>query len=183
MKYQSIKEKAAEVRKQLKEIGITSKQVSVKSGYCGYSDKLNITIKDLSVKEQTVKEIAKQYEEYERDERSGEILEGGNTYVFIEFDYDTKRKAMEEMLPKAIEIQEAGKELRQYECNTVVKADNLEVTYIPGDHSIRLIQHGEVTDSEGTYRSSKTLSNHTAWNEYDIASALGFWKYQYNLAI
>ena len=177
MKYQSIKEKAAEVRKQLKEIGITSKQVSVKSGYCGYDDNLNITIKDLSVNEQTVKDIAEQFEEYERDERSGEILEGGNTYIFIDYDYDARRAAASEMMEQAQKIAEAK------ESGTVAKSGSLEVIYIPETHRIKIVKYSEVTDELGTYTDRETLETHTAYNEHDIASALGFWKYQYNLVI
>ena len=177
MKYQSIKEKAAEVRKQLKEIGITSKQVSVKSGYCGYSDKLNITIKDLSVNEQTVKDIAEQFEEYERDERSGEILEGGNTYIFIDYDYDARRAAAAEMMEQAQKITKVK------ESGTVAKSGSLEVIYIPENHTIKLVKKSEITDELGTYTDRKELATHTAYNEHDTASALGLWKYQYNLVV
>lgn len=178
MKYISITEKAAIVRKSLKEIGITSKQVSVKSGYCGYSDKLNITIKDLAIKEETVKDIANQFVEYERDARSGEILEGGNTYVFIDFDYDAKAKATDEMRPRAAEIFTTNKQN-----DVVAKTDDLEAVYFPLDELIQLFRIKTITDKEGTYRRCETVSRHVAYNEYDIASALGFWKYQHNLAI
>ena len=171
------------IRTELKAIGITSKQVSVKSGSCGYSEQINVSIKDLTVNEQTVKNIAEQYEEYERDERSGEILEGGNTYILVDFDYDTKRAAAQEMLEKAKQILEEGKTLRTFEGKAIIENGNFLVTYFPGDHEIRLTEFEDVTDEEGTFRDNHTRSRHCAYNEHDIASALGFWKYQYKLAI
>ena len=181
--YLSITEKAAIVRKSLKEIGITSKQVSVKSAYCGYSDKLSITIKDLTVNKETVEKVAKQFEEYERDERSGEILEGGNTYVFIDFDYQTLRSAAEEMMPKAKEIFSTKSKLEPNECEAIRLDDEMVITYAPCVNSIRLTKYTKATDPNGSYINPETLSNHAAWNEHDIAAALGFWKYQYNINI
>jgi len=181
--YLSITEKAKIVRKSLKEIGITSKQVSVKSSYCGYSDKLSINIKDLSISKQTIEGIAKKFEEYERDERSGEILEGGNTYVFIDFDYQTLRSAEEEMMPKAKEIFKTRKQLEQNECEAIKLNDDMVITYAPCANSIRLTKYNKVTDPNGSYINPETLSNHAAWNEHDIAAALGFWKHQYKLNI
>ena len=177
MKYQSITEKAAIVRKSLKGIGITSKQVSVKSGYSGYDSVLRITIKDLTVSYQTVENIAKHFEEYERDERSGEILEGGNTFIFTDYDYDAIRAAADEMIKQATEI------AARKESGTVAKSGTLEVIYIPDNRKIKIVKHIEVTDELGTYTDKETLETHTAYNERDIASALGLWKYQYNLVI
>lgn len=177
MKYQSITEKAAIVRKSLKEIGITSKQVSVKSAYSGYDDKLTINIKDLTVSRQAVENIARQFEEYERDERSGEILQGGNTYIFIDYDYDARRAAASEMMKQAEEI------VNSKDYGIVARCGELEVVYIPDNHTIKLVKKSEITDELGTYTDRKELATHTAYNEHDTASALGLWKYQHNLVI
>lgn len=80
------KEKAKAIRTALKEAGITSKQVSVKHRYCGYSSSYHITIKDGNISEMQVEDICKRFESVDYDERTGEILEGGNDYVFVERD-------------------------------------------------------------------------------------------------
>lgn len=79
-------EKAKAIRAALKEAGITSKQVSVKHRYCGYSSSYHITIKDGNVSELQIKDICKRFESVDYDDRTGEILEGGNDYVFVERD-------------------------------------------------------------------------------------------------
>lgn len=79
-------EKAKAIRAALKEAGITSKQVSVRHRYVGYSSSFNITIKDGNISEMQVKNICKRFESYETDERTGEILEGGNDYILVERD-------------------------------------------------------------------------------------------------
>lgn len=79
-------EKAKAIRAALKEAGFTSRQVSVRHRYVGYSSSFNITIKDGNISEMQVKNICKRFESYETDERTGEILEGGNDYILVERD-------------------------------------------------------------------------------------------------
>ena len=80
-------EKAKAIRAALKEAGITSKQVSVRHRYCGYSSSYHITIKDCNVSELQIKDICKRFESVDCDERTGEILEGGNDYIFVDRDH------------------------------------------------------------------------------------------------
>ena len=65
-------EKAKAIRAALKEAGITSKQVSVRHRYCGYSSSYHITIKDGNVSELQIKDICKRFESVDYDERTGE---------------------------------------------------------------------------------------------------------------
>lgn len=85
-----------EIKKYLKENGIdTTKNISIKSSNCGYSESYNVTIKDINIDIEEVRELVKIFESYERDERTGEILEGGNTYIFVNYDYNTLKLANE----------------------------------------------------------------------------------------
>ena len=84
-----------EIKKHLKENGIDTKNISVKGSNCGYSESYNITIKDIDIDIEKVRELVKTFESYERDERTGEILEGGNTYLFVNYDYNTLKLANE----------------------------------------------------------------------------------------
>lgn len=84
-----------EIKKYLRENGIDTKNISVKGSNCGYSENFNITIKDINIDIEKVRDLAKTFESYERDERTGEILEGGNTYIFVNYDYNTLKLANE----------------------------------------------------------------------------------------
>lgn len=65
----------------LKAAGYNSKQVSVRNRHAGYSSALDITIRDPSVNFNVVEKIGKDHKHVHYDERSGEILSGGNTFV------------------------------------------------------------------------------------------------------
>lgn len=74
------------IKQELKDNGIDTKNISVRERSGGYSNAYYITIKDPSIDKDKVEKIAKRQESYERDMRTGEILEGGNTYVFVNYD-------------------------------------------------------------------------------------------------
>lgn len=76
-------ERLAAIRKELKEHGYNNRRVGV--SYDGYAIRLNI--KELAIDIQEIENIAMKYENYSRDERTGEILSGGNTFVFVDYDY------------------------------------------------------------------------------------------------
>lgn len=102
------KERSTAIRNELKKLGYNSRQVSVKSGYCGYSDYSHITIKDLSVDFQKVENACMKFEDVDYD-ISGEILQGGNTYIRVEYDYKTLDDAIREKLPEINEIMNTEK--------------------------------------------------------------------------
>lgn len=77
------KERLAAIRKELKEHGYSNRRVGV--SYDGYA--IRLTIKELAIEMKEIENIAMKYENYSRDERTGEILSGGNTFVFVDYDY------------------------------------------------------------------------------------------------
>ena len=89
----TITEEAKELRATLKEMGFNSRQVSVKSGYCGYSTSMDVTIKARGISVPQVEELANKYKSVRHDEMTGEILSGGNTYVTVGY----KRELLEEI--------------------------------------------------------------------------------------
>ena len=80
------KQKAAEIRSQLKTLGYTSRDVSVRSDH----NSLDITIRRNGLKVKAIRDIANGAEKIDRCDFSGEILSGGNTYVFIRFSDDVR---------------------------------------------------------------------------------------------
>lgn len=77
------KERLAAIRKELKEHGYNNRRVGVR--YDGYA--IWVTIKELAIDKKEIESIAMKYESYSRDEHTGEILQGGNTFVFVDYDY------------------------------------------------------------------------------------------------
>lgn len=76
-------ERLAAIRKELKEHGYNNRRVGV--SYDGYA--IRLTIKELAIDKKEIENIAMKYENYSRDERTGEILQGGNTFVLVDYDY------------------------------------------------------------------------------------------------
>ena len=74
------KQKAVEIRKQLKTLGYSARDVSVRSDH----NSLDITIRRNGLNVKAIKAIAEAFDPVHRCEVSGEILSGG-TYIFIRF--------------------------------------------------------------------------------------------------
>lgn len=110
-----------EIKKYLKENGIDTKNISVKGSNCGYSESYNIAIKDININIEKVRELVKTFESYERDERTGEILEGGNTYIFVNYDYSTLKLANEKYNNIVLDI--INKKLKEH-CKQDIDAWN-----------------------------------------------------------
>lgn len=80
------KQKAAEIRSQLKTLGYGARDVSVRSDH----NSIDITIRRNGLKVKAIRDIANSAEKIDRCAYSGEILSGGNTYVFIRFSDDVR---------------------------------------------------------------------------------------------
>ena len=110
------KELGSEIRNVLKKAGIKRTDVSVKVSDAGYSTAIKIKIKNPTISCRQVEELVKGYNHVEHDEFNGEIMEGGNQYLLVEYQYGLFDSIVDEYLEiakKAIEnISEA---------NTVVK--------------------------------------------------------------
>jgi len=82
--------KTNEMKKALKK-KFRNAKFSITHKYGGYSDSYNVRTdlldnKDFEESKPIIKEIEKivgKYESIDRDERTGEILAGGNTYIFV----------------------------------------------------------------------------------------------------
>ena len=79
------------IAQELKAIGITNKQVSVTMRH----GSVDCYIKDITIDPETVSAIAKKHEQYETCQYSGEILAGGNTFVFVQYAFETEKQACE----------------------------------------------------------------------------------------
>ena len=80
------KQKAVEIRNQLKTLGYGARDVSVRSDHSS----LDVTIRRSGLNVAAIKRIANSFENIRRCEASGEILSGGNTFVFVRFSDDVR---------------------------------------------------------------------------------------------
>ena len=78
-------EHAKAIRTALKSQGITSRQVSVRSSLYSMGSSIDITIKDASISLTRIEDIASGHEHVRRCELSGEILNGGNRFVSVDY--------------------------------------------------------------------------------------------------
>ena len=102
-------DEASIIRSRLKkELGLSSRDVSVKTSQGGYSSSVKVSIKTKKAlaKMQEIEVIGRGQEEIDRDERTGEILMGGNTYVFVDIDYKFKSKIEDEIQKEYIKQKE-----------------------------------------------------------------------------
>lgn len=94
-----VKVKASEVKSLLKKNGIETKKISVRSDW----HSINITLKDLSLPITKIEKIVKiEFEKIDRCHVSGEILAGGNTFVFVDFDSKVVHEAVEQKVAEMI---------------------------------------------------------------------------------
>jgi hypothetical protein len=68
-----------QVRAEIKNLGLTKKDVSIKVDHRA----VRVKALHLNVDVDLVESVLSKFENYERDEATGEILCGGNTYVFV----------------------------------------------------------------------------------------------------
>lgn len=74
-----------EIKKYLSEkLECDKKLISIKHQWAGYSEAYWIKI-DRTLNLDEAQRIVNKYQQYDRDERTGEILEGGNTYLFVNY--------------------------------------------------------------------------------------------------
>lgn len=84
--YLTTVQRAAAIREQLKaELKAGRNEVSVKASSSSMSGSLRVVVLTNSVSLCDVKRICAPFEDVRRDERSGEILMGGNTYLTVEY--------------------------------------------------------------------------------------------------
>lgn len=79
------KELNAAIKRELKKEGYKAKDFSVSVKDCGYSTSINVKIKSPEVNRKDVEELLRHHEEYEKDGRTYEVLEGANTYLFVDY--------------------------------------------------------------------------------------------------
>ena len=79
------KEMNEAIKKELKKAGYNTKDFSVSVKDAGYETSIRIKIKSPEVNKKEIEKILNHWKVVDYDERTMEILSGGNTFLFIEY--------------------------------------------------------------------------------------------------
>lgn len=159
--------KGTYIKKQLKEQGHDTKKISVRVNYVGYgSTSINVTIKDISVDIRAIESfLIKEYREIRYDEHvQGEILDGCNTFVFCDYDFDMFNNEVEKQLPLAEQLIEDFKKEDTYYGIDFFETDCFKAIAFYKDKLISI--KSKDTEDTNHYR------RHIFSNEYDLAKVL-----------
>lgn len=100
----SNKELSQLIRKELKENGFTSKDISVRVRAALYDTAIDVTVKNPLIRLSDVEKIVKKFSEVEYDERTMEILAGCNVYVHCQYEYGIFDDVAAPLLPIAEKV-------------------------------------------------------------------------------
>ena len=78
------KELRVAIKEELKKAGF-KKGYTISIKDCLYDTSIRIKISDPTIARKEIEKVMYKYQEIDRDERTGEILSGGNYYVFVEY--------------------------------------------------------------------------------------------------
>lgn len=92
-------EAAKEIRESLKAAGIKRSQVSVRSHLYSLGSTIRVKVKDPNLDLLVVQKVAAGYRRVHRDERTGDILSGGNRFVDVVYDRDALVERSKRFLP------------------------------------------------------------------------------------
>ena len=96
------KELSMKIRKSLKEAGYTQKDIKVSVRSSRYDTAAKITIHNPHIDRHRIEKILRPaYEEIDRDDITGEVLQGGNTMLFIEYEYGIFEEVAREWMATA----------------------------------------------------------------------------------
>jgi hypothetical protein len=120
-KYTTATEKAKAIRSEIKtKFGLSSRQVSVKTDGATYDESIHVVAKTIDAMKHyyDIEKLIHKYESIDRDQYSGEILLGGNTYVFMGYDRDALKPYIEAELNFATKVY--AEAIEPYQCVQVI---------------------------------------------------------------
>lgn len=154
------------IRDEIKSLGYSRKQVSVRNERCGYSTSIKITVHDLTVNYSKIDEIGKNHKSIRHCEVTGDVLEGANTYISVDYNSNVFNAASAKKLDHAKQIIHQNLNLKMGEGATIYINEHLLAAYFP-------INHQGVAEISLIRKSSgANIKRYTAHNEYAIADAL-----------
>jgi len=114
----TIKELNAAIKADLKKAGYNPKDFRVSVRYSRYDIDARVTIQNPSICRDEVENILNHWQSYEVDPRTLEVIQGGNSYLFVEYGtgiadmipqmYRDKATAILEQKPEGVKVAENG---------------------------------------------------------------------------
>lgn len=132
------KELSAAIRADLKAAGISRSAYSISVKWAGYETSVRVRVRDLSVSLSRVMTVLNRYHHVDWDERCMEILAGGNTFVWVEYDRDALDAAAASWRDRAAEILAADRALYVGDviANYSRNGHSFELVYFKGDNVV-----------------------------------------------
>lgn len=88
----TLKEATATIRKALKAMGYSSRDISVRGESYSMGSSITVTVKVRGVDLKAIKAVAEQAQRIDRCEITGEILSGGNRFVEVDYAWELVRE-------------------------------------------------------------------------------------------
>ncbi|MDT2432217.1 hypothetical protein [Enterococcus avium] len=157
---------AKEVKTLLKEHGISVRHIRVRVESVGYGSlSIRIRLLDIALDCQRIETIVRrEYQEIREDEHvQGEYLQGCNTYVQCQYDYDVFDQAVEALYPRAKELYAYLETQNGYQGIEIFENEDVQALAFYKDHLISLKNK---KDSTVFYR------NRAFYSEHDLAEIL-----------
>jgi hypothetical protein len=130
-------DRAKELRAAYKARGWNSRQISVRTHNYSMGSSINVTIKAGCIPKCVAEEIASEYESIRRCEYSGEILSGGNRFVFVNLNNIAE---LEKAAPYMTAVRDAISKLPEDPSNALVHIGNIEGAHVgcahPGQYQL-----------------------------------------------
>lgn len=164
--YLSNKELSKAIQADLTAAGVPRRAYSIRVKNAGYSTAITIEIKDISIRIEKVEKIANKRESIRYDEYCQEILEGGNTFVNVRYDYDALDAARAPFMEKAKELTNSPP--AKYSGVTIAEKGKRRLVFMydgPGHVQNSLV----VFDDKG---GSMDYGRYSAYNEYVISEGM-----------
>lgn len=159
-----------QVKSFLKEAGFETKAIKVRVNHWG-DTYIDVDLLDLNLPIKKIRTtLGEKYSDvsYYHD---GEVLQGGNTFVSVSYDWDIKEEAIEAKMEEAQELLDS---LSQYDCcegqGEMFKEDDEKLIYIyPVDKKMTVRRNGEIHslwyDISNSYKMAEFLVILEHWKE------------------
>lgn len=164
-------ETTTKIRQIIKELGYKRNQVSVKTSEYGVANtSLRITIKDLSINAEALEAKINHLENI-RVDCMGEFLEGCNTFIFVNYDYEALKNASSAKIGVCNMIIDEVQESK----SSVWIDDNWLLSWNKQANAYCLFHKDHLNENSGTYRNKYIYNSSDLAKEFALKSAQNRW--------
>jgi hypothetical protein len=159
------------IRQIIKELGYKRNQVSVKTSEYGVANtSIRITIKDLSINAEALEAKINHLENI-RVDCMGEFLEGCNTFIFVNYDYEALKNASAAKIGVCDMIIDEAKESE----SSVWIDDNWLLSWNKQVNAFCLFHKDHLNENSGLYRNKYIHNSYDLAKEFALKTAQNIW--------